>query len=155
MLRMIRPREAVWLCLIVCCIASAVLVGNMQSRGQVPHAREQKAKTKNETVEENQGPVVDYAQQVIDPVELAKRRIRGAKHDKSQWNVSPEDPSDSTVLVDSVDPKLPALPVTKSTVVIIAHITDARAYLSNDKTGVYTEFTVRIDEILKDDARTR
>ncbi len=31
-------------------------------------------------------------------------------------------------------------------------VTDAQAYLSNDKTGVYSEFTVRIDEVLKNDS---
>lgn len=155
MLRMIRPREAVWLFLIVFCIAVATLVGTLQSRGQVPHNQAQQANANKEKVEGYNGPIVDYAQpQVIDPVGLAKRRIRGAKHDKSLWNVDPEDASDRTVLVDAVDPDLPALPVTKSTAVILGDITDARAYLSNDRTGVYTEFAIRIEEILKDSPRT-
>lgn len=34
---------------------------------------------------------------------------------------------------------------------MIGETTDAQAYLSNDKSGVYTEFTVRVDEILKND----
>jgi hypothetical protein len=155
MLRMIRPKEALWLFLIVFCTASATLVGNLRSRGQVPYSQEQQANKKKERVEEFQGPIVDYAQtQAVDPVGLAKRRIRGAKHDKSQWNVSPEDSADTTVLVDAVDPNLPAFPVTKSTAVILGDITDAKAYLSNDRKGVYTEFTVRVEEIFKDGPQT-
>ena len=33
---------------------------------------------------------------------------------------------------------------------IVGEVTDAKAYLSEDKTNVYSEFTVRIEEILKD-----
>lgn len=44
---------------------------------------------------------------------------------------------------------LPALPVAKSDLVLIGEVTDAQAYLSNDKTAVYSEFTIRVDEALK------
>lgn len=153
--KMIRQRPAFWLFLIVFCIGIATLVGNLQSRGEVYNSQKQQANTQKEIVEGYQGPIVDYAQpQAVDPVGLEKRRIRGAKHDKSQWNVNPEDTSDSTVLVDAVNPNLSAFPVTESTAVILGDITDAKAYLSNDRTGVYTEFKVRIDEIFKDGPRT-
>lgn len=150
MLRMIRPREVVWLFLIVLFVVIAMLAGNLKSRGQVPRPQEQQTSTKKQIVGDHE-PIVDYAQgQLSDPVGLAKRRMRGAKHDKSQWHVDPEDPSDTTVRVDAVDLNLPAFPVTESTAVILGDITDAIAFLSNDKTGVYTEFTVRIEEVFKD-----
>jgi hypothetical protein len=46
---------------------------------------------------------------------------------------------------------LPAIPVAQSDVVLIGEITDAQAYLSNDKTGIYSEFTVSAGEVLKND----
>jgi hypothetical protein len=47
------------------------------------------------------------------------------------------------------DVGLPALPVAKSDLVLIGEVTDAQAYLSEDKDWVYSEFTIRVDEVLK------
>ncbi|HXG66548.1 MAG TPA: hypothetical protein VNO70_15720 [Blastocatellia bacterium] len=43
-----------------------------------------------------------------------------------------------------------ALPAAQSDAVVRGEVIDAQAYLSNDKTGIYSEFTVRIGEVLKD-----
>jgi hypothetical protein len=112
----------------------------------------QRADAKKE-VAEDQVPVVNYDEtQTTDQVEQSKRRIRGSKFDKSHWSVDPTDTSDTTVRVDVLDPNLPAFPFSQSTAVIAGEVTGARAYLSNDKTGVYTEFTVSIEEVIKIDA---
>lgn len=79
----------------------------------------------------------------------AKRKARGEKRNKSNWNVDPDALSDSTVVVDAVDVHLPAFPTKQSTAVVIGTIADAKAYLSNDKTGVYSAFVVLIEEVLK------
>lgn len=43
----------------------------------------------------------------------------------------------------------PALPVGRSDAVVIGEVVRAQAYLSEDKTTIYSEFTVRINDILK------
>lgn len=97
-------------------------------------------------VEVNQFPVVEFsAPETKDP----KRKARGEKRNKSNWNVDPDALSDSTVLVDSVDVQLPAFPTEQSTAVVIGTIANAKAYLSNDRSGVYSAFVVLIEEILK------
>lgn len=48
-------------------------------------------------------------------------------------------------------PPLPLIPVEESSAVIIGKLVNANAYLSNDKKGVYTEFTINGVEILKSD----
>jgi hypothetical protein len=94
----------------------------------------------------NHFPIAEFAtSETKDP----KRRARGEKRNKSHWGVHPDSVSDSTVRVDSVDLSLPALPINESQAVIIGKISDAKAYLSNDKTDVYSVFVVLIEEILK------
>jgi hypothetical protein len=44
---------------------------------------------------------------------------------------------------------LSALPVAQSDVIIMGEITNAQAHLSSDKTNVFSEFTLRVEEILK------
>jgi hypothetical protein len=51
--------------------------------------------------------------------------------------------------VTDEDPPEEALPTHISDAVIIGNVTSARAYVSEDKTGVYSEFTVRVSDVLK------
>ena len=110
----------------------------------------QAAKTTRKTFDENRFPVADYsALDSADPTERSKRQARGKKYNRSSWRVHPNSASDSMVRVDSVDPSLPAFPFKKSSVAVVGHVTDASAYLSNDKTGVYSVFTIQVTEVLK------
>ena len=48
---------------------------------------------------------------------------------------------------------VPAIPTSQSDVVVVGEIVKAEAYLSDDKTGVYSEFTIKISEVLKIDGQ--
>lgn len=99
-------------------------------------------------------PIADFsAAEPSDPGERSKRRERGKKYNASDWGVNPQSVSDNTVRVDSVDPNLPAFPTDQSTAVIIGTLTNSRAYLSTDKTGVYSVFTVSVEEVLKNSSK--
>jgi hypothetical protein len=45
---------------------------------------------------------------------------------------------------------LPALPVDQSDAVAVGSITGSRAFLSNDKCAVYSEFSLQVEQVLKD-----
>jgi len=95
-------------------------------------------------------PIADYSN--TGPTD-AKRKERGKKRDNSKWAVHPDAVSDSNVVVDTVDPNLPGLPVEKAAGVITGVVSDAKAYLSNDKSGVYSSFSVIIEDVLKNPGR--
>jgi hypothetical protein len=100
-------------------------------------------------VDEGRFPVADYAAaEPSDPLQRSKRRARGQKRDKSDWSVNPHAPSDTTVRVDFIDRNLPAFPIGQSKAIVIGRVTDGQAYLSNDKTGVYSVFSVQIEQAL-------
>ena len=46
---------------------------------------------------------------------------------------------------------VPALPVEQSNAIILGKVTDRRAVLMDDKFGIYSEFSIKISEIFKDD----
>jgi hypothetical protein len=52
-------------------------------------------------------------------------------------------------------PGFPTLPVAQSDAVIIGEVVGANAQVSSDKSTVYSEFTIRITSVLKDDDQTR
>jgi hypothetical protein len=99
--------------------------------------------------DESYGPIADYsAPEPADPKERNKRQYESrrfnGRHLKEDSRV------EESLLIDEWLYRLPAFPVTLSDAGLVADVTDARAYMSEDKAGVYTEFTVRVAEVLKD-----
>ena len=127
-------------------IAAIIIIpGKSQEQRQPPR--------KTHPVDENRFPIADYASPgPTDPVERSKRQAKGKKYDKSHWNIYP-DAQSSMARTHALDPRLPALPVAASAAVIVGQITDAKAYLSNDKTGVYSVFSVQLEAVLKNSSQ--
>lgn len=97
-------------------------------------------------------PVADYdAPEPADPEQRAKRRARSARYDDQGGVPSPhhKDKWQGIQRVSHWDVGLPALPVAESSIVAVGQVTDARAHLSNNKKGVYSEFTFQVEEVLK------
>jgi len=46
--------------------------------------------------------------------------------------------------------RLPALPVSQSDVIVLGEVVEAEAHLSDDQTGIYSEFTMKTEEFFKD-----
>lgn len=51
--------------------------------------------------------------------------------------------------------RLSALPVEQSDLVVVAEVVNAEAFLSDDKTNVYSEFTLRVEESLKHNSQVQ
>ena len=46
-----------------------------------------------------------------------------------------------------------ALPVDESDLIVLGKVGSANGHLSNDRTGAYSEFSIHIEDVLKDDGR--
>jgi len=123
-------------------------VGAFHSRGQIKRGQDQ------ELVREKLRktfPVVDSLEpEPIDPQERAKRLRRSKKYNERQATVGPQ-------LVQSAQgyhwpEDFKPVPISASDVVILGTISDAKAHLSEDKKSVYSEFSVKIDEVFKNNA---
>lgn len=83
-----------------------------------------------------------------DPVEKEKRKKKGKHFDK--MNIVSREPTRYwSILVTEWDVGLPALPAAQSIAVLILEPLTKEAHLSDDKTGVYSEFTAKLHEVLK------
>lgn len=121
------------------------LIANLRGQQQTSAPKKQR-----KVFEETRFPLADFSSpEPTDVAQRSKQRARAKKYDKSEWHVNPNDPSDSTVRVDVVDPNLPAFPFAKADAVVIGRITQAQANLSGDKTGIYSTFTIAVDEVVK------
>jgi hypothetical protein len=128
--------------LIFVVVMAAIIISPVKSQEQKPRP-----------FDENRFPIADYAApEPSDPAERSKRQARGKRYDKSHWNIYPNSQS-SVARTHALDFNLPALPFARSSAVIVGQITDAKAYLSNDKTGVYSVFSVQVDEVIKNSSQ--
>jgi HAMP domain-containing protein len=121
--------------------------------------RQSNSLAQHERADETVTPIVDFnAPTPADPREKALRRSRSKLYDYAG------DPTDAKkfsltegsepVLLDlpiSDGPKESPIPVQQADAVVIGIIIDARAYLSNDKTNVYSEFTTSLVDVLLND----
>lgn len=94
-------------------------------------------------------PKVDYdAPDPSDPSERKKRREKGKRFD-NRGGITKEPTHYSAGLRNHWEIGLPALPVAQSNLVVIATTLSRSAYLSNDKGAVFTELTIRVEDVLK------
>jgi hypothetical protein len=96
-------------------------------------------------------PTADFdAPKLINSKEKEIRELRGKKYTSG---IPLEKLEGENGILE--DPDLysvePAFPVGQSDVIILGTVTDSRAFISNDKTAVYSEFQVTVDQIIKND----
>ena len=102
--------------------------------------------------DESYGPIADYsASEPSNPTERAKRQNKSrrynGRHLKEDYRVE-----ESTLI--SEGGWIPAIPLAFSHVVLIGEVTDAQAYMAEDKKGVYSEFTILVDEVLRGESQS-
>ena len=86
---------------------------------------------------------------------LTPEQLKGRKRDQSlhQHRQIAELPPGAEPLPANVHfwLRMPALPIDESNVIVLGKVTDRRAVLMEDKSGIYSEFSIQISQIFKDD----
>jgi hypothetical protein len=98
-------------------------------------------------------PVADYASYGAEAPEKRARRLR--RNGRFSAEVFKESPDRGLIRIIRGDwlETLPAIPAALSDSVIVGEVVAASAYLSEDRTALFSEFTVRVAEVLKNSAR--
>lgn len=98
-------------------------------------------------------------------IEMVPDQDRRQRRESRYKGTYPEikDPADSnptgpaketTYVINDYADKLDPLPASRSAAVVIGTILSGKAYVSKDRTYVYSDFQVRVDEVLKQDPQT-
>lgn len=96
--------------------------------------------------QDDDSPIATFdAREPSDPKNKALREKRGKRFDK--WGIVNERIKRGATITSEIE--YPALPVIDSDAVITGEVTGAHAHLSNDKSGVYSEFLACVDEVFK------
>ena len=95
-------------------------------------------------------PIINYANaESTDADKRARRNARGKRFDGNIRIDEPHPEAGARGILDSWMQTVRALPVDASDAIVIGRISDAQAYLSPAKTGVYTEYTAHIETVLE------
>ncbi len=135
-------------------IVAAVGVGTATSAVRKQNHPAHPVRT-HEQIDKEQWPAVDYDSPAARKPDKATGKPKKSGYEKSPMMVNPLDESEQTTITHGETDSLPALPVAQSDVVVVGQVTEAESFLSADRTGVYSEFTVQIGEVLKDDGESR
>lgn len=128
-----KAHQKILTCLISLLLVSVVLVSNAQKPAkQIPET------------DVSQFPILDYEK---------KSNSRSKKREKYNNRYAPRitETSDTITLTNDWDVGLPALPIARSAAVILGEVTRAESQLSEDETNIFSEFTVQIEDVLKND----
>ena len=131
-------------------VFSLICLGALGS-ASLPSYSQQKVQKQETSPDFQRFPIVDLVTPApTDPAEKEKRAKKGKKYNVKYTSPLSES-VDSMFLNVDWDVNLPALPIEKSAAVVIGRVTKAEAHLSEDKTGIYSEFTIQIEAIFKND----
>lgn len=139
------------------CVVAALALSTLSGRGQQDKARPSSGREAAARAEREKGdpaPVAIYdAPEPGEAGERTRRRAKGEKYDgmENVWEL----PDDLVVSPRSNHwvAGIPAIPSAQSDLVVLGEVVEAQAFLSNDKKGIYSEFGVRVGEVLKNDSR--
>ena len=133
-------------------ISFSLLVITLTTSIGMLHGQQQS--NSNNKKNSGQEPIVDYeSSQPFTNEEEAKRKAKDGHLSKKALAESPDIQVFTTVRGDWLE-RLPSFPVSLSDYIIIGSITDSKAYLSANKTGIFSEFSIQIQETLKQDSNT-
>jgi hypothetical protein len=140
-------------------LLAIVTVASVSLRGQTEN---RSPSVSQEKVDPTLYPLTDFdSQESNDPIRGNLRRARNQRYDIADTSITTQElknfelkETDIPVLFELIPshaPEEPALPVTQSNAIAIGQVIAAQAHLSNDRTRVYSEFQVRVEEVLKND----
>lgn len=118
---------------------------NSNAPGQVPFGPAAKQ------IDDAATPIVDFDNAArVDRLEKNARKLKSARYDKSSSvNQSPRPDVKEVIGEPEWRSGYSDLPATKSDVIVEAVVADSNAFLSEDKSAVYSEFTILVSKILK------
>lgn len=95
------------------------------------------------------GVVAYDTPEIENPREWERRRQINQRYDNQEWVYKTATPGVAGIgRIQDLEPP-PLFPTEESVLIVVGEVVMANAFLSNDRECVYTEFTIRIDELLK------
>jgi hypothetical protein len=134
---------ALYLLVFALAVLSVVGIGAKQERDKLSKRQEAALKLIDEQL-----PIVDLnAPKPTEPAARAKREAKDRRHDLHKQPIMERNAFLTTVYHWSED--FPPLPIEQSTTIIVGKVSESNAHISDDRSSVYSEVVVTVEEVLK------
>src|ERR1044072_2583016 len=140
-----------WLVILTIGFAISMTVAPTQTYNASISASQDKAGRKKEP-QENQMPIVNYTTSGQTETQAQSlRSSRSSRYEKRRPQPISELPEgiNDLPLNSHWGWGVTAIPSVRSDAIVIGKVIEAQAHLSNDKTGIYSEFTIEVTEVIK------
>ena len=142
--------------IVVTALALAAIILTLPSRSNIAATSQQQESSNQKQDTQDEMPIAVFSvPEPVDSTEQVLRKARNSRYDSSYTTRFDQVRSD-TVEISRISHfwiNMPAFPTAQSNAVVLGEVIDSHGYVSNDKTGAYSEFTIRIEKALKDDGR--
>ncbi len=141
--------------ILIIVVAAVLVVPILTSLAQVAATDEENPLAKPTTSLQDQKknfPSVEYATER--PFADARRQFKSRKYDKYRVLDSETNRNGEAVAFADWLPPAVALPVAESQVIVIGKVAESRAFLSNEKKSVYSEFKIEVEKVFKNASGT-
>lgn len=136
---------------LVVAMATMLTASSRRDPGSLAFAAQEKI-SKGE--DKNKMPIAVYSASLpADSAERALRLARSGRYDKRFTETLDETSPDTTGRSTISDwyVYMSALPAAESDAVVLGEVISANGYISSDRTGAYSEFAIRVNNVFKDD----
>ena len=89
------------------------------------------------------------------PEEREARRAKNTRYNTGRSDLTLERSQNSEIFFEQVWPAVEFIPVGDSAVVVVGRVIKVQPYLSTDRSRIYTEITVAVDDLIKRDEDSR
>ena len=152
-------RRKIFLLSLMSVMAAVTVITTLYGQSQNSPTPVRQEKTSRQHIPVDDYPIADpTAPEPSDPQQRDRRRAKNSRYnlpDKTLRGLKNFVLDEDSVLIgitqrpDHASPE-PAIPASQSDAIVIGEVTDAKAYLSEDRSSVYSEFAVLLTEVLKD-----
>jgi hypothetical protein len=102
----------------------------------------------SQTREEEDSAIIEEAPEPLDPQERAVRRAKNIRYNAGGRDLTTPGPGIET-FIEHVWPRVEFMPTSKSVVVVTGRVVKLQPYLSEDRSRIYTEIAIQVDDVLK------
>jgi hypothetical protein len=129
----------------------ALSVGTIVTINSQTQTSKQQDKSATKEIDDEATPIVDFN---VANLNIDQSRInKNARYDKYSFVESEPPPNAGEVIqFPGENDRELDMPVEESDLIIEGQVTDSKAFLSNDKSGIYSEFTIAVSKVLKNTA---
>jgi hypothetical protein len=140
--------------ILIAVITTIVISAFRQKAQNKPQTQTNQVQDKSSTkdIDDAATPIIDFFSVNLNADQ--SRINKNAQYDNSSFVISEPPPNAGEFIRFAGENSISDIPIEKSTVILEGQVNDSKAFLSNDKSGVYSEFTIVVSKVLKsnDDA---